>query len=151
MWSFYAKCSNMKADPRYSSESIFHTFPLPQQPTDARVRAVASASIALQKLRDAATKATTGGLRTLYRTLDLPGKNPLKVAHDALDKAVLAAYGFSASKDLLQQLLDLNLTVAAKIKADKEVNGPGVPVWWSSYLGHINRLLNCRFTLESVG
>ena len=24
-------------------------------------------------------------------------------------------------------------------------------VWWSSYFGHINRLLNCRFTLESVG
>ena len=24
-------------------------------------------------------------------------------------------------------------------------------LWWSSYFGHINRVLNCRFTLESVG
>ena len=24
-------------------------------------------------------------------------------------------------------------------------------VWWSSYFGHIDRLLSCRFTLESVG
>ena len=26
-----------------------------------------------------------------------------------------------------------------------------VDVWWSSYFGHINRVVNCRFTLESVG
>ena len=33
----------------------------------------------------------------------------------ALDAAVLAAYGFSAKKDLFQQFLDLNLDVAARI------------------------------------
>lgn len=126
LW-FHAKCSNMKADPRYSSESIFHTFPWPQQPTDAKVRAVADTGITLRKLRDAASRATAGGLRNMYRTLDLPGKNPLKDAHDALDKAVLGAYGFSASKNLLQQLLDLNGVVATRITADKTVNGPGIP------------------------
>jgi hypothetical protein len=26
-----------------------------------------------------------------------------------------------------------------------------IDVWWSSFFGHINRLLFCRFTLESVG
>jgi len=35
-----------------------------------------------------------GGLRALYRTLELPGQNPLKDAHAALDAAVLDAYGF---------------------------------------------------------
>ena len=55
-----------------------------------------------------------GGLRALYRTLELPGANPLKDAHAALDAAVLAAYGFSAKKDLLAQLLALNLDVAAR-------------------------------------
>jgi hypothetical protein len=52
-----------------------------------------------------------GGLRAVYRTLELPGKRPLKDAHAALDAAVLAAYGFSAKADLLKQLLDLNHAV----------------------------------------
>lgn len=72
----------------------------------------------------------TGGLRALYRVMELPGKNPLKDAQAALDAAVLAAYGFSARKDILQQLLDLNTAVAADIAAGKAVTGPGVP---SSY------------------
>ncbi len=38
------------------------------------------------------------------------------VAHAALDAAVLAAYGYSAIKDLLAQLLALNQQVAAKIE-----------------------------------
>ena len=28
---------------------------------------------------------------------------------------------------------------------------PSSRVWWSSYFGHINRMLNCRFMLESIG
>jgi hypothetical protein len=39
-----------------------------------------------------------GGLRAVYRTLELPGQNPLKDVHVALDAAVLAAYGFSPKK-----------------------------------------------------
>ena len=74
---------------------------------------------ALQKLK--------GGLRGLYRTLELPGTNPLKDAHAALDTAVLAAYGFSPKKDLLAQLLALNQQVAAKIEKGEEVVAPGVP------------------------
>ena len=68
-----------------------------------------------------------GGLRALYRILELPGANPLKDAHAALDGAVLAAYGFSAKKDLLAQLLVLNLEVAAKIERGDLVTAPGVP------------------------
>ena len=63
----------------------------------------------------------------MYRTLELPGKNPFKDAHAALDKAVLAAYGFSSKKDLLAQLLELNLEVAHRIDAGEEVTAPGVP------------------------
>ena len=110
---------------------------------------------------DALTK-IKGGLRAVYRTLELPGKNPLKDAHAALDAAVLDAYGFSApfragsvsarsrplahgrgsdpqygplaygrgsdrESDLLRQLLDLNLEVAARIDAGQSVTAPGVP------------------------
>jgi hypothetical protein len=59
--------------------------------------------------------------------MELPGANPLKDAHAALDAAVLAAYGFSAKKDLLAQLLALNLEVAAKIERGDPVTAPGVP------------------------
>jgi hypothetical protein len=68
-----------------------------------------------------------GGLRALYRTLELPGANPLRDAHAALDTAVLAAYGFNAKKDLLAQLLALNQQVAAKIEKGEPVTAPGVP------------------------
>ena len=48
-----------------------------------------------------------GGLRALYRTLELPGPNPLEDTPAALD----AAYGLNAKKDLLAQLLALNQQV----------------------------------------
>jgi hypothetical protein len=51
----------------------------------------------------------------------------LKDAHAALYAVVLAAYGFDAKKDLLAQLLELNLTVAAMEKGGKKVTAPGVP------------------------
>jgi len=57
----------------------------------------------------------------------LPGKNPLKDAHAALDAAVLSAYGFSAKQDLLAQLLDLNLAVADQIEKGEPVTAPGLP------------------------
>lgn len=73
-----------------------------------------------------------GGLRAVYRTLELPGKHPLKDAHAALDTAALAAYGFSPKLDLLKQLLDLNHAVAAKEKAGEPVTAPGVPTGYGN-------------------
>jgi hypothetical protein len=81
----------------------------------------------VRRIRDEALTKIKGGLRAVYRTLELPGQNPLKDAHAALDAAVLAAYGFSAKQDLLQQLLDLNLTVAARIDEGESVTAPGIP------------------------
>jgi len=68
-----------------------------------------------------------GGLRAVYRTLRLPGKNPLKDAHAELDRAVMAAYGFSAKEDLLAQLLALNLEVAQREAEGQPVTAPGIP------------------------
>jgi SAM-dependent methyltransferase len=123
---FVAKSSKLTERLRYSPESVFDTLPWPQSPTAKQVREVSRAAKVLRGVRDDFTKKATGGLRALYRTLDLPGKNPLKDAHLALDAAVLDAYGFSARKDLLQQLLDLNHSVAAAIRDGKPVQGPGV-------------------------
>jgi hypothetical protein len=69
-----------------------------------------------------------GGLRALYRTLELPGANTLKTAHQALDAAVLAAYGFNGRQDLLAQLLALNHSVATNITAGQPVTAPGLPL-----------------------
>jgi hypothetical protein len=53
--------------------------------------------------------------------------NPLKDVHAALDAAALAAYGFSARKDLLAQLLALNQQVAVNIEKGSPVTACGVP------------------------
>ena len=71
--------------------------------------------------------AINGGLRALYRTLELPGANPLKDAHVALDAAVLAGYGFSTKKGLLAQLLELNFSVAQRLERTEPVTPPGIP------------------------
>jgi hypothetical protein len=51
----------------------------------------------------------------------------LKDAHAALDTAVLAAYRFSPKKDLLAQLLRLNLEVASREETGEPVTAPGIP------------------------
>ena len=99
----------------------------PQMATVKQIDAVAAAAREVRRVRAEALLYLKGGLRALYRTLELPGANPLKDAHAALDAAVLAAYGFSAKKDLLAQLLALNLEVAAKIEKAEPVTAPGVP------------------------
>jgi hypothetical protein len=47
--------------------------------------------------------------------------------HAELDAAVMEAYGFSAEKDLLAQILELNLEVAKRIEAGEKVVAPGIP------------------------
>ncbi len=93
----------------------------------AKIEAVAAAGREVRRVRAEALSKMKGGLRALYRTLELPGANPLRDAHSALDTAVLNAYGFSAKKNLLAQLLALNQQVAANIENGEPVTTPGVP------------------------
>ena len=74
----------------------------------------------------------------MYRTLELPGRNPLKEAHGGLDEAVMRAYGFSGKKDLLGQLLELNLEVGRREKAGERVVGPGVPETYGDAAGLVS-------------
>ena len=66
-------------------------------------------------------------LRSMYRSLEDPGDNPLRDLHATLDQAVLAAYGFNPDADILEQLLALNFEVAAKIEVGESVTAPGIP------------------------
>jgi hypothetical protein len=121
------KCSKLTERVRYTPESVFDTFPWPQSPKAAQVKAVAAAGREVRRVRAGAMENLKGGLRALYRTLELPGRNPLKDAHAALDAAVMDAYGFAEDKDLLSQLLSLNQAVAARIEQGQGVTPPGVP------------------------
>jgi len=47
--------------------------------------------------------------------------------HAALDKAVMEAYGFNSTKDMLSQLLEFNLSVAAREEKKEAVQAPGWP------------------------
>jgi hypothetical protein len=125
LW-FLEKCSKLTERFSYSSDSVFDTFPWPQNPTARQVDAVADAGRRLRAVRAKALQEISGGLRAVYRTLELPGQNPLKDAHAALDDAVLRAYGFSG-KDILQQLLNLNQSVASALESGQGAMGPGVP------------------------
>jgi hypothetical protein len=132
-WSwFVANCSKLTERFRYTGDTVFETFPWPQSATLPQIDAVAQAGREIRRIRTEALKNLKGGLRALYRTLELPGANPLKDAHAALDAAVLEAYGFSAKKDLLAQLLALNQDVAARIEKGERVTAPGIPANYPS-------------------
>jgi hypothetical protein len=128
-FEWFKKSSRLKieSDIRYSSRDVFETFPWPQAPPAKQVNNVAVAGREVRRIRDEALAKVGGGLRAVYRTLELPGKNSLKDAHADLDAAVLAAYGFSPKKDLLAQLFDLNQAVARRIEHGEAVTAPGVP------------------------
>jgi hypothetical protein len=124
---FIEKCTTLGETPNYNSAAIWDTFPWPQKPTAKQIAAVAKAAKALRDARNQAMQAHHMSLRDLYRLLEQPGKNPIKDLHTALDKAVIEAYGFDANKDLLTQLLELNLQVAEAEAKEQKVQGPGLP------------------------
>ena len=122
---------------RDDATTVFDTFPWPQTPSAVQVEAVAAAGREVRRIRAEAPPHMKGGLRALYRTLELPGANPLKAAHAALDAAVLAAYGFTPKADLLAQLLTLNRAVAAGLTHGESVTPPGVPPCYPNPAGLI--------------
>jgi SAM-dependent methyltransferase len=126
LW-FITKCSKQTVRPRYTPPSVFNTLPWPQAPTNAQVIDVAEAGREIRRFRKEKLCRIKGGLRTLYRTLESPGENPLKDVHADLDKAVLVAYGFSSKKDLLAQVLDLNQDLNTRIQRGEPVTPPGIP------------------------
>ena len=125
---FKARCSTLEGRFRYTSNTVFNSFPWPQKPTRAEIKAVAEAAVALRALRRETMRKLNYSLRYLYRTLDQPGDNPLHNAHARLDAAVRAAYGISVEADPLAFLLELNLACAAQEKAGKQITPPGLPL-----------------------
>ena len=127
LW-YQAKAARLKheEDYNYSVESVFDTYPWPQKPKTSQIASIAVLSREIRKIR--ASSQIRIGLRGLYHTLELPGNNPLKMAHAELDAAVIEAYGFSARQDLLEQLLSLNQKLAQPLVSKQMPTAPGIPL-----------------------
>lgn len=127
-WAWFVnRCSTLTERFRYTSNTVFDSFPWPQKPTLAQVKKVAKRAVELRKLREELRKKHNLSLRELYRSLELPGSHPLKAAHEVLDEAVREAYGMGKKADPLKFLLKLNADVVADEKAGKPIQGPGLP------------------------
>lgn len=124
---FKARCSTLKGDFRYTSDTVFDTFPWPQKPTLAQARAVAKVARELRELRRQTMDKNDWSLRELYRTLDLPGDNKLRDVQAALDTAVRVAYGMTAAEDVLAFLLKLNQQLAGQEARRQRITPPGLP------------------------
>ena len=126
LWSF-AQGSRIGAgnDIRYMPTRTFETFPFPwplsttdDDLTDAQAKhcdAISKASASLQKQREVWLNSSDIASEELWqRTVTNLYNNPptwLSIAHEALDNAVFAAYGWStdmSDDDILTQLLKLN-------------------------------------------
>src|SRR3989344_4180108 len=123
---FVARCSTIKGDFRYTSDTVFDSFPWPQNPSESQAKKIAETAVALRTLRQELMK-DGSTFRDIYRTLDVHGNNPIRSAHLALDAAVRAAYGMKDDDDVLGFLLKLNQKLAAKEAKGEKITAPGLP------------------------
>ena len=142
LW-FTNRCSTLKSDFRYTSESVFSSFPWPQNVTSSNIISIADASLKLRSVRKSLMDKRKCSLRELYQVSELPGKNSLKDAHATLDRAVIEAYQFNPKRDILSQLLELNLKLAVAETSGTEVVGPGIPCSFTDTSSIIYGLLCC--------
>lgn len=124
---FVAKCSTLKSDFRYTSDTVFDTFPWPQLPTSSDVVQVAEASRRLRVVRRTSMQEAGLSLRKLYRLAELAGRNSLKTAQNDLDAAVRVAYGMRANENALPFLLSLNAKIFSQEGNGVPVQAPGPP------------------------
>lgn len=124
---FVARCSTLKGDWRYTSDTVFDTFPWPQNPTKKQIEEVAKQAKALRDKRNEYMDEHHYTLRQLYRIMDDTPNNPISEIQTRLDNAVRDAYGMRRDADILQFLLDLNVKVFEKEQRGEAVQGPGLP------------------------
>ena len=125
-WS-EASGGTLKGDFRYTGDTVFSTFPWPQNPTRVQIKKISSNVNNLMKIRKTAMLKNSWGLRELYNTLEVSGKNSLREAHESLDKSVREAYGMRKNEDILKFLLNLNKEIHKRETRGLKVTGPGLP------------------------
>lgn len=113
----WARSSTLETRLRYTPSSAFETFPFPDPVTAEAREAVAEAATKLYARRSALCVEHGIGLTKLYNLLDDGGFADLKALHLALDRAVVAAYGWPAAvaqddAELVQLLAERNREIA---------------------------------------
>lgn len=127
-WSWFTeRCSTLTERYRYTSNSVFDSFPWPQSLTIKSARAVAVAARKLRVTRRKLCAQHEMSLRELYRSAELPGRHPLDEAQEELDAAVRVAYNMRSNVDPLKFLFDLNQQLAEQESKSGAVVGPGLP------------------------
>ena len=124
---FVARCSTLKGDWRYTSDTVFDSFPWPQNPTRKQIEEVAKQAKALRDKRYEFMEERQLTLRQLYRIMDDTPNNPVSEIQNKLDIAVRDAYGMRHDADVLQFLLELNGKLYQKEQNDEIIQGPGLP------------------------
>lgn len=125
---FVGRCSTLKGDWRYTSDSVFDSFPWPQNPTKKQIEEVAKQAKALRNIRNQYMEEHQLTLRNLYRIMGDAPNNPVSDVQNRLDNAVRDAYGMRRDADILEFLLDLNSKVFEKEQNGERVQGPGLPL-----------------------
>jgi hypothetical protein len=138
-WQWFTeRCSTLKADWRYTSNTVFDSFPWPQKPSVSTIRAVADAAKELRELRQKLRDKHQLDLRELYRSMESPGKHPLKDAHDKLDAAVRRAYGMTPKEDPIAFILKLNAELAEREDDGEAIVGPGLPAFINDKASYVS-------------
>lgn len=123
-----AQKSTLKADIAYTPTTCFETFPFPQTPSSKLVEQIRATAQQLHQYRTQQMEAKQWGITQLYnKFFDEPTSQLFKL-HAQLDQLVMQTYGFEASDDILEKLLELNLELAEKEKRGEAVVGPWAPV-----------------------
>jgi methylase of polypeptide subunit release factors len=123
----HAQKSTLKADIAYTHNTCFETFPLPQTPSNKLVEQIRATAQQLHQYRTQQMEAKQWGITQLYNKFFEEPTSQLFKLHAQLDKQVMQAYGFDASDDILEKLLELNLELAEKEKRGETVVGPWAP------------------------
>ncbi len=127
-WKWFTeRCSTLKGDNRYTSDSVFDTFVWPQSLSKKQALAVASAAVDLRNERRILMLKHGLSLRTIYRLLDKPGKLDFRDALRALHEAVAQAYEIQPGSDPLPKLLALNFEAAIVERDGGRIVPPGLP------------------------
>jgi len=127
-WAWFtARCSTLTARFRYTSETVFDSFPWPRLPSERQCQIVAEAANALRRQRHKLAEQQQMNLRAMYAAMEHSRNQPLQDAHAALDEAVRDAYGLSGQTDPLTFLRDLNRDYAEKEARGEPISGPGLP------------------------
>ena len=131
---FVRRCSTLVGRPRYTSTTVWDTFPWPQDISIALAKKIAKASQIVREERRKWIKSSGLSIRSIYTAIEKPGNDPLRDAHKKLNDLVLEAYGISSESEVVGSLMKLNSKLSQSESKGKHIQGPGLPAKWAANL-----------------